>query len=78
MAGVVKTRQSGFAIDEGHYIRGVILVAAPVHRTGAEISHALVAAGISAQLDPDRIAQLGQALMIAGSALSVHSVSGSR
>jgi len=78
MAGVVKTRQSGFAIDEGHYIRGVTLVAAPVHRTGAEISHALVAAGIGAQLDPDQIAQLGQALMIAGSALSVHSVSGSR
>ena len=30
LKGVEATKQSGFAIDEGHYIRGVTLVAAPV------------------------------------------------
>lgn len=74
LEGVEATKQSGFAIDEGHYIRGVTLVAAPVHRTGERISHALVAAGIGAQLDPERTIQLGRALMLAGSALSIHSV----
>jgi DNA-binding IclR family transcriptional regulator len=65
------TRRAGFAVDEGQYIRGVSLIAAPVFRAGDRVSHALVAVGLSAQLDRERIARVGAALMFAGSALSV-------
>ncbi|NKB55548.1 MAG: helix-turn-helix domain-containing protein [Alphaproteobacteria bacterium] len=71
MESVAATRQTGYGIDEGQYIRGVSLVAAPVFRSGERISHALVAVGLGAQLDADRIAQLGTALVTAASALSL-------
>lgn len=69
-AAVEATRQNGYGVDDGRYIRGVSLVAAPVFRSGGQISHALVAVGLGAQLDSDRIAQLGAALAAAGTALS--------
>ncbi len=71
MKGVEATRRAGYAVDAGHYIRGVSLVAAPVIRSGDRISHALVAVGLTAQLDADRIAQLGSALLTAANALSL-------
>lgn len=70
--GVEAAKTKGYAVDPGHYIRGVTLLAAPVFRAGESVSHALVAVGLSAQLDADRIARCGRALALAGSALSVH------
>lgn len=45
-AQVSETRSQGFAVDAGHYISGVTVVAAPVWKTRAKLSHALVAIGI--------------------------------
>ena len=43
---VMRTREQGFAIDEGNYISGVTVLAAPVWRARGKLSHALVALGI--------------------------------
>lgn len=43
---VQQTRERGFAVDEGNYISGVTVVAAPVWKTRAKLSHALVAIGV--------------------------------
>ncbi len=68
---VEMTRQTGYGVDEGRYIRGVGLVAAPVFRSGERLSHALVAVGLVAQLGADRIAKLGTALVSATTTLSL-------
>lgn len=43
---VNQTREQGFAVDEGNYISGVTVAAAPVWKARAKLSHALVAIGI--------------------------------
>jgi DNA-binding IclR family transcriptional regulator len=43
---VRQTSERGFAVDEGNYISGVTVVAAPVWKTRAKLSHALVALGV--------------------------------
>ena len=43
---VEQTRLKGFALDEGNYISGVTVIAAPVWESGARLDHALVAIGI--------------------------------
>ncbi len=43
---VAETRERGFAIDEGNYIAGVSVVAAPVWDAGRKFNHAIVAIGI--------------------------------
>jgi DNA-binding IclR family transcriptional regulator len=45
-AQVAQTRAQGIAVDAGNYISGVTVVAAPVWKTRAKLSHALVAIGI--------------------------------
>lgn len=45
-AQVKQTRVQGFAIDEGNYISGVTVTAAPVWQTRTRLSHALVAISI--------------------------------
>jgi DNA-binding IclR family transcriptional regulator len=56
-AQVAEARESGVAVDAGHYIAGVTVIAAPVWKTGREPgrtpSHALVAIGIGAALRSD-------------------------
>src|SRR5579862_4422708 len=49
-AQVGETRGQGFAVDSGNYIAGVTVVAAPVWRTRAKLSHALVGIGIGSTL----------------------------
>lgn len=49
-AQVGQTRAQGFAVDAGNFISGVTVMAAPVWRTRAKLSHALVAIGIGASL----------------------------
>jgi DNA-binding IclR family transcriptional regulator len=71
---VAQTRAQGFGIDEGHYISGMTVLAAPVwkSRDGAAAgrpSHALVAIGLGSALRRD-LADLGEALLVASRSLS--------
>lgn len=58
MDQVETTRERGFAIDAGHYIAGVYVLAAPVFSTSSSPSHALVAIGLEGAVrntGPDRL-----------------------
>lgn len=46
MAQVRQVRERGFAVDDGNYISGVTVVAAPVWKARGKLSHAFVAVGI--------------------------------
>jgi DNA-binding IclR family transcriptional regulator len=69
-AQVAQTRAQGFAIDEGNYISGVTVLAAPVWRTRAKLSHALVAIGIGSALKRSGLPALEEALVAAARTLS--------
>lgn len=69
-AEVSQTRAQGFAVDAGNYISGVTVVAVPVFRTRAKLSHALVAIGIGGALRRNGLTALKNALLSAGQALS--------
>ncbi|TDW64867.1 IclR family transcriptional regulator [Novosphingobium sp. PhB55] len=72
-AQVTEARESGVAVDAGHYIAGVTVIAAPVWKTGQERrvapSHALVAIGIGAALRSD-LTSLKTALATSARSLS--------
>lgn len=68
---VGQTREQGFAVDAGHYIAGVTVVAAPVWKARGRPSHALVAIGIGGALRRVGTDQLGEALLGSARALSV-------
>lgn len=67
---VAQTRLQGFAVDEGNYISGVIVVAAPVWKARGRPSHALVATGIGSALRRAGLPELQQALTAAARTLS--------
>lgn len=67
---VKQTRSKGFAVDAGNYISGVTVVAAPVWRTRAKLSHALVAIGIGSALKRAGLPALQEALRSAAQTLS--------
>jgi len=67
---VARTREQGFGVDEGNYISGVTVLAAPVWKNRSKPSHALVAIGIGAALRSGR-AELEQALLAAARNLSM-------
>jgi DNA-binding IclR family transcriptional regulator len=69
-AQVARTRAQGFAVDEGNYISGVTVVAAPVWKTRTKLSHALVAIDIGSDLRRARLPALGAALLSAAQSLS--------
>lgn len=69
-AQVEETRKQGFAVDDGNYISGVTVVAAPVWKSRDKPSHALVATGISSALKRNGLDELQQALVRAARALS--------
>jgi DNA-binding IclR family transcriptional regulator len=74
-AQVAETREQGFGIDEGNYIAGVTLVAAPVWKgvgvgKNGRPSHALVAIGIGAALKRNGLVELEQALVAAARSLT--------
>jgi DNA-binding IclR family transcriptional regulator len=60
-ADITATAQLGFAVDEGRYITGVTVIAAPVMPRG-RVSHALVIVGVSEQLRRIGLAALGEEL----------------
>ncbi len=67
---VEQTHQQGFAVDEGHYIAGVTVVAAPVWKSRDKLSHALVAIGIGSTLRRHGLPELQHALLSAAQTLS--------
>jgi DNA-binding IclR family transcriptional regulator len=69
-AQVQATRSQGFAVDEGNYISGVTVVAAPVWKTRAKLSHALVAIGIGSEMRRAKLPALQEALLSAAQVLS--------
>ena len=69
-AQVNQTRSQGFAVDTGNYISGVTVVAAPVWKSRARLSHAIVAIGIGSAIKGDRLSELQKALLAAAHALS--------
>ena len=69
-AQVRQTRARGFAIDEGNYISGVTVIAAPVWGTRRKLSHALVALGIGGALKRNGLAKLQNTLLADAQTLS--------
>ncbi|MDE2597544.1 MAG: IclR family transcriptional regulator [Sphingomonadales bacterium] len=68
-AQVEQTRAQGFGVDEGNYISGVTVLAAPVWKARGKPSHALVAIGVGAALKAKQ-AELEPALLTAARALT--------
>jgi len=73
-AQVAEARETGIALDTGHYISGVTVVAAPIWKGGREDgkrpSHALVAIGIGAGVRGENLPRLKTALHAAAGSLS--------
>jgi DNA-binding IclR family transcriptional regulator len=69
-AQVRQTREQGLAVDAGHYISGVTVVAAPVWKTRAKLSHAVVAIGIGSALQRAGLPALQDAVLGAARSLS--------
>ena len=68
-AEIEATRRRGYGIDEGNYIEGVTVMAAPVlGRSG--VSHAVVAVGVSEQIKRVGIAALGKDLKVLAESVS--------
>jgi DNA-binding IclR family transcriptional regulator len=67
---VAQTRSQGYAVDEGNYISGVTVVAAPVWKSRAQLSHALVAIGIGSALKRSGVPALQSTLRSAAQTLS--------
>lgn len=68
---VARTRENGLGVDEGNYIAGVTVLAAPVWRVRGRPSHALVAIGLSAALKRAGLPELQQELKSAARQLTV-------
>ena len=69
---VAETHARGFAVDEGHYITGVTVLAAPVWKSAgpAAPSHALVAIGLASALRRAGQAEVQAALVAAARGLT--------
>ena len=63
-AQVAETREQGFGADEGNYISGVTVLAAPIWKNTGRPSHALVAIGVGSALKAKR-GELEPALLAA-------------
>jgi DNA-binding IclR family transcriptional regulator len=67
---VAQTRAQGFGVDDGNYIAGVTVLAAPVWKVSGRPSHALVAIGIGSALKRSGLGELQAALLQAAKSLS--------
>lgn len=71
---VAEARETGIAVDAGHYISGVTVIAVPVWKGGREEgrrpSHALVAIGLGAAVRGEALPRLKEALQNAARMLS--------
>lgn len=64
------TRRQGYGVDEGEYIDGVTIVAAPVLDAESRVRYVLVALGIPQQIERIGIATIGGALRDAAADIS--------
>jgi DNA-binding IclR family transcriptional regulator len=69
-AEVEATRAKGYAVDEGNYIRGVTVLAAPVRAHGRQVTHVVVAVGVSEQVRQAGVEALARELRTIAEALS--------
>jgi DNA-binding IclR family transcriptional regulator len=69
-AQVAQTREQGFGVDDGNYIAGVTVIAAPVWKNSGRPSHALVAIGIGSALKRSGLSDLQAALLGGANSLS--------
>ncbi|HVL00801.1 MAG TPA: IclR family transcriptional regulator [Dongiaceae bacterium] len=69
-AQIDQTHTQGFAVDEGNYISGVTVVAAPVWKTRDKLSHALVAIGLSSTLKRTGLPSLQETMLKSAQSLS--------
>jgi DNA-binding IclR family transcriptional regulator len=60
-ADVETARRVGYAVDEGNYISGVTIIAAPVLNDGS-VSHAVIAVGLTEQLRRGGVEKIGEEL----------------
>jgi DNA-binding IclR family transcriptional regulator len=67
---VAQTRLHGFAVDEGNYISGVTVAAAPVWKARGRPSHALVAIGIGGAVKRNGLPALQDELKTGAQTLS--------
>lgn len=67
---VEETRTRGYAIDDGHYIAGVTVAAAPIWKAAGRPSHALVALALGGALRRSGTGALGEALLAAARGLT--------
>lgn len=63
---ISQTRSQGYAVDQGNYIAGVTVLAAPVWKGTGRPSHALVAIGIGGAVARNGVETLGEALSSGG------------
>lgn len=70
MAQVQATRGQGYGLDDGNYISGVTVLAAPVWKASGPPSHALVAIGIGSVLKRNGLEQLAAGLLSSANALT--------
>jgi len=68
---VAETRRQGFGIDEGNYISGVTVLAAPVWKQRGRPSHALVAIGLGSALKRNGLPELQDALLASAQTLTI-------
>lgn len=61
-AQVTETRVKGYALDQGNYMAGVTVVAAPVFGVNEQLANCLVVVGISGQLQDQMLAKIGRDL----------------
>ena len=70
LLGMRDWRARGFAVDDGNYIAGVTVVAAPVFKAPDLLSHALVAIGVSGAVKRAGLAKLEDMLVASARKLS--------
>jgi len=70
LEAVAAAGRNGYAIDAGHYIAGITVVAAPVHEAGGICNRVLVGLGLSEQLKGEALASLAEDLKGSGKMLS--------
>jgi len=69
-AAVEATRVNGYAVDEGQYLKGVTVVAAPARDAADAVSHVVVLVGVIEQVREIGIEALGREIVAVADGLS--------
>ena len=67
---VEQARQLGYGVDDGNYIRGITILAAPVFSIDGRMTHALAVVALRDQAIAGRFAVIGEALRAAAQSIS--------